>query len=63
MFSKSSRMDRAYNKQMKQIKTAREKRRQQLIKSQRVKMPSLRETPPPSPEQISIQAIPASQNQ
>lgn len=45
-FTKSGRMDRAYYKQLKQVKVAREKRRKQMIK-QRAEMPSLRNTPPP----------------
>ncbi len=61
MFSKSARMDRAYYKQLKQVSAAREKRRQQLIKRQRIDMPQVRNTP--SPEQQYIQLTPASQNQ
>jgi hypothetical protein len=38
-------MDRAYYKQLKEVKAAREKRRKQIQK--RAEMPSLRNTPPP----------------
>jgi hypothetical protein len=47
MFSKTARMDRAYYKQLKQVKVARAKRRQQLIQHQRAEMPSLRNSTPP----------------
>ena len=47
MFSKSARMDRAYYKQVKQVKVARAKRQKQLIQHQRAEMPSLRNSPPP----------------
>jgi hypothetical protein len=40
-------MDRAYYKQLKQVKAAREKRRKQMMVKQRAEMPSLRNTPPP----------------
>jgi hypothetical protein len=43
-------MDRAYYKQLKQVKVTREKRRKQLIKHQRAQAPSLRKTPS-APEQ------------
>ena len=46
-FTKAGRMDRAYYKQLKQVKAQREKRRQRLIEHQRAEMPSLRNTPPP----------------
>jgi hypothetical protein len=46
-FTKSGRMDRAYYKQLKQAKIAREKRRKNLIQHQRAEMPSLRNSPPP----------------
>jgi hypothetical protein len=51
MFTKSGRMDRAYYKQLKQVKAAREKRRKNLIQHQRAEMPSLRNTPPPLEQQ------------
>lgn len=63
MFSKTSRMDRAYYKQLKQVNAVREKRRQQLIKRQRAEMPSLRTTPTPSPEQQNVQYTSAPGNQ
>ena len=62
MFSKTSRMDRAYYKQLKQVNAAREKRRQQLIKRQRVDLPSLRYTQP-SPEQQNVQFTSAPANE
>lgn len=46
-FTKAGRMDRAYYKQLKQVKKAREKRQKQLINRQRAEQPSLRSTPPP----------------
>ena len=46
MFTKSGRMDRAYYKQLKQVKVAREKRRKQMMIKQRATMPSMRTTPP-----------------
>jgi hypothetical protein len=45
-FTKTGRMDRAYYKQMKQVKVAREKRRKQLIHQQSAKIPSP-DAPPP----------------
>lgn len=63
MFSKTARMDRAYYKQLKQVSAAREIRRQQLIKRQRAEMPSLRNTPPPSPEQQNVQFTSAPANE
>jgi hypothetical protein len=59
-FTKSGRMDRAYYKQLKQVKAAREKRRKQLIQHQRAEVPSLRNTPPPLQQQ-SVQPIPENQ--
>ncbi|HSV63643.1 MAG TPA: hypothetical protein VLH83_09895 [Chthoniobacterales bacterium] len=58
MFSKSARMDRAYYKQLKQVRVAREKRREQLIQHQRAEMPSLRNSPPPL-EMQTVQQMPA----
>jgi hypothetical protein len=46
-FTKSGQMDRAYYKQLKQVKATREKRRKQMMIKQRAEMPSLRNTPPP----------------
>ncbi|MFN2623970.1 MAG: hypothetical protein ABR611_14115 [Chthoniobacterales bacterium] len=56
MFSKSARMDRAYYKQLKQVKVAREKHRKQIIQHQRAEMPSLRNSPPPLEMQTVQQA-------
>jgi hypothetical protein len=56
-------MDRAYYKQIKQVKAAREKRRKNLIAHQRAEIPSLRDSPPPlqpAPVQASVQT--ASEN-
>jgi hypothetical protein len=52
-------MDRAYYKQLKQVKAAREKRRKQVIQHQRAEMPSLRNTPPPL--QQNVQPSPENQ--
>lgn len=59
MFTKSGRMDRAYSKQLKQVKAAREKRRKNLIHRQRAEMPSLRTMPPPLEQ--NVQPAPESQ--
>jgi hypothetical protein len=61
MFTKSGRMDRAYYKQLKQVKAAREKRREQLIRRQRAEMPSLRNPTPPL--QQNVQPAPSPENQ
>ena len=45
MFTKSGRMDRAYYKQLKQVKVAREKRRKRVIQRQ-AKMPKQDSLPP-----------------
>ena len=58
-FTKSGRMDRAYYKQLKEVKIAREKRRKQLIEHQRGEMPALRNTPPPLDQQ-NVQVTPES---
>jgi hypothetical protein len=52
MFTKSGRLDRAYYKQLKQAKVAREKRRKQIIQHQRAEMPSLRNSPPPLEQNV-----------
>lgn len=52
-------MDRAYYKQLKEVKIAREKRRKQLIEHQRAEMPALRNTTPPL-EQQNVQVTPES---
>jgi len=51
-FTKTGRMDRAYYKQLKQVKAAREKRRKNLIQHQRAEMPSLRNNPPPLEQNV-----------
>ena len=60
MFTKSGRMDRAYYKQLKQVKAKREKQRKNLIQHQRAQMPSLRNSPPPL-EQQPVQPAPENQ--
>ena len=45
MFTKSGRMDRAYYKQLKQVRVAREKQRKRVIQKQ-TKMPSPNTLPP-----------------
>ena len=60
MFTERGRMERAYYKQLKQVKAAREKRRKQLIEHQRAEMPSLRNSPPPL-EQQNVQPTPENQ--
>ena len=45
MFTKSGRMDRAYYKQLKQVKVARVKQRKRVIQKQ-AKMPKQNELPP-----------------
>ncbi len=45
MFTKSGRMDRAYYKQLKQVRVAREKQRKRTIQKQ-VKMPKQNTLPP-----------------
>ncbi|HKP93019.1 MAG TPA: hypothetical protein VJS88_03910 [Chthoniobacterales bacterium] len=59
-FSKTGRMDRAYYKQLKQVRAQREKRREQLIEHQRAEMPSLRNSPPPL-QQTTTESPPESQ--
>jgi hypothetical protein len=54
-------MDRAYYKQLKQVKTAREKRRQQLVEHQRAEMPSLRDSPPPLQQTVQTASAPENQ--
>jgi len=58
-FTSSGRMDRAYYKQLKEVKVAREKRRKQLIQHQRAETPGLRSTTPPL-EQQNVQVTPES---
>ena len=52
-FTKTGRMDRAYYKQLNQVKKDREKHRKDLIAHQRAEVPSLRDTPPP----LEVQTI------
>ena len=59
-FTKTGRMDRAYYKQLKQVKVEREKRRKNLIAHQRAEVPKLRDSPPPLETQ-SVQATSSSQ--
>jgi uncharacterized protein YceK len=62
-FTKSGRMDRAYYKQLKQVKAAREKQRKKTIQK-RAEMPSLRNPPPPPLEQnVQPQPSPPPENQ
>jgi hypothetical protein len=58
-FSKANRTERAYYRQLKQVKAQREKHRKQVIQHQRAEMPALRSEPPP-PEQ-PVQAAPENQ--
>ena len=53
-------MDRAYYKQLKQVKAQREKRRKNLLQHQRAQEPSLRNSPPPL-EQQTVQPPPENQ--
>jgi hypothetical protein len=53
MFTKSGRMDRAYYKQLKQVRVAREKQRKRMIQK-RATLPSLR-TPPPLEQNVQPQ--------
>ena len=45
-FTKTGRMDRAYYKQLKQAQVAREKRRKDLMRQQKTKIPKPDEPPP-----------------
>jgi len=51
-FTANGRMDRAYYKQIKQVKKEREKRRKDLIAHQRAEVPKLRENPAPPPLEV-----------
>ena len=53
MFTKSGRMDRAYYKQLKQVRVAREKQRKQTIKKQ-AKIPK-QDTLPPLGQDVQTQ--------
>ena len=59
-FTKTGRMDRAYYKQIKQAKVAREKRRKQLIRQQSAKVPSP-DAPPPLMQRQTVQPAPENQ--
>jgi hypothetical protein len=60
-FTESGRMDRAYYKQLKQVKKEKEKRRKQQIKKQRADtIPSQKNEPPPLQQQ-RYQAVPDGQ--
>ena len=59
-FTKIGRMDRAYYKQLRQVKAAREKQREQTIQK-RARIPSLRNPPPL--EQNFVQPAPSPENQ
>lgn len=60
-FTQSGRDRAYYNRQLKQVKVAREKRRKKLITHQRAEMPSLRSTP--SPVQQNVQSSAPSDEQ
>jgi len=53
MFTKSGRMDRAYNKQLKQVRVAREKQRKRVIQKQ-TRLPSA-DKPPPLEQSVQSQ--------
>lgn len=53
MFTKSGRMDRAYYKQIKQVRVAREKQRKRVIQKQ-TKLPSA-DKPPPLEQNVQSQ--------
>jgi hypothetical protein len=53
MFTKSGRMDRAYYKQVKQVRVAREKQRKRLIQKQ-TRLPSA-DKPPPLEQNVRSQ--------
>ncbi len=60
-FTASGRMDRAYYKQLKQVKVAREKRRKNLIAHQRAQMPKPDDNNPPPLQMKAVQTAPESQ--
>jgi hypothetical protein len=60
-FSKANRTERAYYRQLKQVKAEREKHRKQVIQHQRAAMPALRNEPPPSPPEQPVQPAPDNQ--
>ena len=61
-FTASGRMDRAYYKQLNQVKKEREKRRKTLIAQQRTEMKKLQEPPPPPPMPVqTVQTTSASE--
>ena len=53
MFTKSGRMDRAYYKQLKQVRVAREKQRKRVIQKQ-TRLPSA-DKPPPLEQNVQSQ--------
>ena len=55
-FTASGRMDRAYYKQLQQVKKDHEKRRKNLVAHQRAATPDLRENATPSLETQSVQS-------
>ena len=61
-FTKSGRMDRAYYKQLRQVKAAREKQRKRTIQK-RAAMPSLRNPPPLEQNVVQPQPQPSPENQ
>ena len=60
-FTASGRMDRAYYKQLKQVKKDREKRRKSLVAHQRAATPDLRDSTPPPLQMQSVQSTSESQ--
>ena len=61
-FTANGRMDRAYYKQLKQVKKEQEKHRKDLIARQRAQMPSLPDNPPPPPREVhTVQSTSESQ--
>jgi hypothetical protein len=60
-FTASGRMDRAYYKQLKQVKKDREKHRKNLMAHQRAATPGLRDNAPPPLEMQSVQSTSESQ--
>jgi hypothetical protein len=59
MFSKSARMERAYFKQIKDVRVAQEKRRQRVIQRQRADMISSLNLPPREQPTVQQTAEPA----
>ena len=59
-FNKTARMDRAYYKQLEEVKAAREKRRENLTRQQRAEMKSASGSPPLL-ERQTVQPTPENQ--